>query len=173
MSVDHSLIAQIAEALNDARLEAVIVGNTAASLHGAPVMTEDVDIVVRDTESNRHKLARVARTLGGSHPTELSDMMRGKRIYLPEAYLDVIFGRIAGNLGFESLRSRGTAMNIGDGRVYVASLADVIRSKRAAGRAKDKIVLPILEQTLEVQGGTVIERPAPSGGSRRWRRRGR
>jgi len=31
----------------------------------------------------------------------------------------------------------------------VASLADVIRSKEAAGREKDRAVLPILRQVLE------------------------
>jgi hypothetical protein len=33
--------------------------------------------------------------------------------------------------------------------ISVASLADVIRSKEAAGREKDRAVLPILRQVLE------------------------
>ncbi len=33
--------------------------------------------------------------------------------------------------------------------VRVASLADVIRSKEASGRAKDRAQLPLLRQTLE------------------------
>jgi hypothetical protein len=36
-------------ALNRARLEAVMIGNAAAALHGAPVTTIDVDFMFRDT----------------------------------------------------------------------------------------------------------------------------
>lgn len=37
--------------------------------------------------------------------------------------------------------------------VPVASLADVVRSKRAAGRPKDIVALPALEARLRDQGG--------------------
>jgi hypothetical protein len=37
-------------------------------------------------------------------------------------------------------------------RVNVASLADVIRSKEAAGRDKDRATLPLLRRTLEESG---------------------
>jgi hypothetical protein len=44
----------------------------------------------------------------------------------------------------------------------VASLADVIRSKEAAGREKDRAVLPILRQVLERSRS--IEHPGPEIG---------
>lgn len=37
--------------------------------------------------------------------------------------------------------------------VKVASLLDVIRSKEAAGREKDRAALPMLRRTLEESGG--------------------
>jgi hypothetical protein len=37
--------------------------------------------------------------------------------------------------------------------VDVASLADVIRSKDAAGRGKDRLVLPVLRRLLEETDG--------------------
>ena len=40
-------------------------------------------------------------------------------------------------------------MGFADARLYVASLADIIRSKKAAGRARDLAVLPLLEKTIE------------------------
>ena len=39
-----------------------------------------------------------------------------------------------------------------DLEVRVASLADVIRSKEAAGREKDRATLPLLRRTLEEAG---------------------
>lgn len=150
MSVDADIIESIVAALHAVKLEAVIVGNTASALHGAPVLTEDVDIVVRDTPLNRKKLVRLAEALGGANPTDISDLISAKRIMLPESYLDVIFGKIGGGIRFETLRAHGTRMKIGSVFADVASLEDIIKSKRAAGRKKDLAVLPILEDTLAV-----------------------
>lgn len=150
MSIDADVIEELARALQKVKLEAVVVGNTASALHGAPVLTEDVDIVVRDTQLNRKKVGQLAIVLGGSDPVDISELISAKRILLPEAYVDIIFGKIGGGLRFESLRSRSTKMSFGGATLSVASLEDVIRSKKAAGRKKDKAVIPVLEETLAV-----------------------
>lgn len=55
-----------------------------------------------------------------------------------------------GTLGYEDLSRGATREEITDSlSVVVASLADVIRSKEAAGRGKDRAVLPMLRQVLE------------------------
>ena len=51
---------------------------------------------------------------------------------------------------FESLRSRSTRVLFGRGHILVASLEDVVKSKRAADRPKDRAVLPVLEETLRL-----------------------
>ena len=56
---------------------------------------------------------------------------------------------IHGIRSFEGLRDRATTIDIDAVAVRVASLADVIRSKRAAGRRRDLAVLEILEKALE------------------------
>jgi hypothetical protein len=50
---------------------------------------------------------------------------------------------------FEGLRSRAVAVDFGGNKLIVASLADVIKSKRATGRDRDKAVLDILQRTLD------------------------
>jgi hypothetical protein len=56
--------------------------------------------------------------------------------------------RLDGIRSFESLRSRSDRLVFKDGwSVVVASLPDIIKSKRAAGRPKDRAVLPELEAT--------------------------
>jgi len=47
---------------------------------------------------------------------------------------------------FESVQARATAVTIHGVSIAVASLADIISSKRAAGRPRDKAVLEILEK---------------------------
>ncbi len=65
-----------------------------------------------------------------------------------------------GTRGYDDLRRSATREQLTDDlQVDVASLADVIRSKEAAGREKDRAVLPILRQVLERSQS--IERPDP------------
>jgi hypothetical protein len=42
-----------------------------------------------------------------------------------------------------------TTAGIGGAQLQVATLSDIIRSKRAAGRARDLAVLEVLEKTLD------------------------
>lgn len=59
---------------------------------------------------------------------------------------------IHGVRSFKGLRSRSVVREINGLNVHVASLEDIIASKRAAGRDRDKAVLSILEQTLRSVG---------------------
>jgi hypothetical protein len=55
---------------------------------------------------------------------------------------------IHGVKSFNSLRSRAQKIDMAGNPLWVAGLADIIASKRAAGRPRDKAVLEILEATL-------------------------
>jgi hypothetical protein len=55
---------------------------------------------------------------------------------------------IDGIRSFEGLRKRAKTIDIGDSQIQVAVLADIIKSKRAAGRARDLAVLDVLEKAL-------------------------
>lgn len=62
--------------------------------------------------------------------------------------LDLAF-RPSGTRGYEDLRRAATEVSIHGTPVVVASLADVIRSKEAAGRERDRLALPTLRRLLE------------------------
>jgi hypothetical protein len=51
------LLARIAELLERHGLEAVLIGNAAAALQGAPVTTVDFDLLFRRTPANVRKLS--------------------------------------------------------------------------------------------------------------------
>ena len=64
-------------------------------------------------------------------------------------YLDVAL-LPDGTKGYDDLRRAATREQLTDTvTVSVAALSDVIRSKEAAGREKDRAVLPVLRQVLE------------------------
>jgi len=154
MSSDLSekTLVKVAKALRAAKLEAIVIGNSASMLNGAPVTTQDIDLLIRDTGPNRRKLARFAEEIGGSAPMPVSELSKVEwiegRLAVP---VEIHYDRISGGLTFSFLRSRAQHVMVGDEKLVVASLADIIRSKQAAGRPKDRAVLPILRDTLTVK----------------------
>ena len=73
-------------------------------------------------------------------------------------------GTIHGLRSYEGVRDRATVIEVGGVPIRVASLADIIKSKRAAGRPRDLAVLEVLETALE-------ESPKPPNPPRRPRAR--
>ena len=151
MSFDEEFLDRLVEALGGVQLEAIIVGNVAGLLQGAPVSTRVVELLVCDTPLNRKKLRRLAENLGGVGPEEISPLTSAQRILGTAVPIDILFNEISGGLKFESLRSRSSKILIRRHSATVASLADVIHSKEAAGRPKDLAQLPILRDTLRVR----------------------
>jgi predicted nucleotidyltransferase len=148
VSSDELFLVELLRLLQEQNLEAIIVGTVAAVLHGAPIATQDVDLLIRDTPRNREKLKRLSAALG-AHPVKapLAEVLTLVGAAVP---VDIVFDRLPGGLRFESVRTRSAEIEVGGRTARVASLADVITSKRAAGRAKDRAQLPILEDTLRV-----------------------
>jgi hypothetical protein len=143
------LLERLARALTTRRLDAVLVGNAAAALQGAPVTTLDFDFMFRETAGNLRKLRAVARDLGAVILTPFYPASELFRVVNEDLGLQADFmPRLDGIRSFEALRARATAARIGDAVLLVADLRDVIRSKRAADRPRDRAVLPVLEATL-------------------------
>jgi predicted nucleotidyltransferase len=146
------LLNKVAKVFAEHRLEAVMIGNAAAALHGAPVTTLDIDFMFRKTPLNLKKLKAVAQSfraviLKPYYP--VSDLFR---VINDEQGLQLDFmSRLHGIRSFEGLRSRSTTVEFGEHKLKVASLADIIKSKRATGRDRDLAVLEILERTLNEQ----------------------
>ena len=157
-NMDESFLASLAAALRSARIEAIVVGNVASILNGAPVLTQDVALLVRDTPLNRKKLKRLAVAMGGVGPQQISGLTSTERIYGTDVPIDVIYDQLIGGLTFASVRSRAHSEAVGREALTVAALADVIKSKTAAGRPKDKAVLPVLHDVLAVRRAAGLEK---------------
>ena len=139
-------------ALNRARLEAVMIGNAAAALHGAPVTTIDVDFMFRETPVNLRKLKAAARDLGAVIMRPYYPVSKLYRLTNDDRGLQLDFKpAIHGIRSFEGLRNRASQIRIAGETGLLASLEDIIRSKKAAARPRDEAVLPILQQTLDEQ----------------------
>lgn len=139
----------LARVLHEHGLDAVLIGNAAASLQGAPVTTVDFDFLFRKTPTNLRKLKAIAKSLEASLLRPYYPASELFRLMRDEDLLQVDFmGRIDGVRSMEGVRSRALRVDLGGNILLVASLADVIHSKRAAGRPQDRAALEILEKAL-------------------------
>lgn len=150
--------------LTDHQVRFVVIGGIAARLRGAPLITEDVDVTPENSTDNLQRLANALRSLdarmrtptdpdGVAFPIEPAMLAVNQSWTLVTAAgdLDLVF-LPAGTAGYADLaRSAGQMQITEDGSlvIQVAALADIIRSKEAAGREKDRAALPLLRRTLE------------------------
>jgi predicted nucleotidyltransferase len=152
MSFEELLVVQVMRAVNQVRLDAVIIGNAAAALQGVPVTTQDIDLFIRDTPQNAEKIQQLVSALGSgvqaSRPFE--PMSRMIRIEGLPVDIDLVF-ELSSHEKFESIRARSLVHAIEGVSFRLAAVDDIIAAKRAAGRPKDLATLPLLEQFLQVQ----------------------
>jgi hypothetical protein len=141
-------------------VQLVLIGGFAAVIHGSPYVTTDVDVVPNPEVANLERLASALRELHARVWTDAEPngvpfandaaSIAGVRIW----NLVTDFGRLdltfepSGTSGYADVIRDATHLTILGADVDVASLADVIRSKEAAGRDKDRLVLPVLRRIL-------------------------
>lgn len=143
----------------------MLIGGLAATIHGSPLRTDDVDVCPRKTEPNLRKLATALRSLDAKeydpHKGELVDRDWDAETLAadPTWILGTASGRLDlvfepdGTKGYEDLARAAVGMDVGGVRMRVASLEDVIRSKEAANRPRDREQLPTLRRLLDLGGG--------------------
>ena len=73
--------------------------------------------------------------------------------------LDISFTP-SGTRGYDDLVRTALGVDVRGEQMPVASLADIIRSKKAAGRPKDFRALPALQERLMAQQGTSFQEQA-------------
>jgi predicted nucleotidyltransferase len=157
-------LARIARLLQRHGLEAILIGNAAAALQGAPVTTLDFDFLFRKTPANLRKLRAFAAELGAVILRPYYPVSSLYRVARDEDGLQLDFmSVIHGVRSFEGLRKRARLMRFDGGQLRVARLRDIIKSKRAAGRPRDRAVLEVLETTLEEEMRQAAQ--GSSGGS--------
>jgi len=133
------LLTSIVATLAEVRLEAVLIGNAAAALLGAPVTTVDFDFMFRPTPVNLARLKRFAGRLEAVILRPYYPMSALYGVMNDDRGLQVDFMPVIhGVKSFNSLRSRAQKVELGGHAFWVAHLTDSIASKRAAGRDRAK-----------------------------------
>ena len=152
---------KILAVLNRHSVQFILIGGFAAVIHGSPYVTTDLDVVPEESAGNLARLSLALRDLDArvwtsSEPQGLAFAPDGDSLARVRTWnlttrhgrLDIAF-EPSGTAGFPDLRRDAVQLTILGADVAVASLADVIRSKEAAGREKDRLVLPTLRRLLD------------------------
>jgi hypothetical protein len=147
---------EILRILQEHRVRFVLIGGLAATLHGAVHPTFDVDITPEPSRANLKQLSAALRALearvrvegiAGGLPFE-HDAASLARITVLNLVtragdLDIAL-HPSGIARFEEWNANATDLVVLGVTVRLAALDDIIRSKEAAGRDKDRITLPLL-----------------------------
>jgi hypothetical protein len=148
-------------ALAEASVEFMVVGGAAAVMLGAPITTQDLDIVHRRTPDNIGRLLELLTRLDAYHRLDLAgrrlppkaDALAGRghlNLQTTLGPLDVLCELGQGE-GYDELLPYAELVDDGGLRIRVLGLAKLIEVKAKAGRPKDKVVLPLLVAALEEQ----------------------
>jgi hypothetical protein len=147
------------DTLARARVEFIVIGGVAATVHGSARATLDLDLVYRRSDDNVDRLVQAL--------TPLSPYLRGAPAGLPFAFdvdtarrglnftLDTslgaldLLGEVVGGGSYEALLAHTDVVELFSHACRVVSLDGLIRLKRAAGRPKDHEVLAELEALRE------------------------
>ena len=140
----------------------ILIGGLAATLHGSNIRTGDADICPSKDADNLKRLAAALSEMK-TRVRAAADAPDGLAFHCDRRFLEqmdlcnltTIYGDFdisfmpAGTRGYADLRKRAVTYALAGSHVPTASLDDVIRSKEAAGRPKDRQQLPSLRTLRE------------------------
>jgi hypothetical protein len=135
---------QVAQAFNAAGVDYLFIGKSGAILLGFPGTTQDVDIFPAKSEQNGRLIVAALIELGFSlDDATQTEIVRGKdfvQLKNGPFDLDLVFAP-DGIENYDEAKRRAVREDI----FPVANLRDIIASKKASGRMKDRLDLHLLE----------------------------
>ena len=146
-------------ALSDAEVAFVVIGGVAATIHGSARLTQDVDVCYERSEAN---LARLVKALAPLKPYlrdaparlpfewSVDTLRAGLNFTLTTKVGDIdLFGEVAGGGRYENLIGNTITVTLFGHATHCLNLDWLIRTKRAAGRARDLEAIAELEALRE------------------------
>jgi hypothetical protein len=135
----------------------VLVGALAAVAQGAPVTTHDVDIVHARTPENLDRLMAALGNLNARYrgrapdnpvpPDRRALATTGHSFMTDIGPLDCL-GAIEGGRTYDALLPLSVEAEL-DGHLRVLGLQTIVELKRQSTESKDRLMLPVLEETLK------------------------
>lgn len=139
-------------------VEFVLVGALAAVAQGAPVTTHHVDIVHARTPENLDRLMAALGKLNARYrgrapdnpapPDRKALATTGHSLFMTDLGPLDCLGAIEGGRTYDDLVPLAVEADL-DGLLRVLGLETIVELKRQSSEAKDRLLLPVLEETLK------------------------
>jgi predicted nucleotidyltransferase len=124
----------------------IVIGGIAAVLYGVPRATFDLDIFIEASRENAGRLLDALTDAGmGTATLTNADEILSNEITIFKDRVRIDVQTSTPGLNFEDAWARRNTMTYQGQSFYVASLEDLISSKRSAGRAVDLEDVRLLE----------------------------
>jgi hypothetical protein len=147
-------LGNLLERLGRSELEFVVVGAYAAIIHGASVVTRDIDVCFRFTPENLYQFRNIVADLHPVHrmtpekfPLEITDenVSRLQNLYL-ETDLGSIdcLSEIIGVGDYDAVSAGSIEVEFAFGFVRVLDIDALVATKSRLNRLQDKLVIPQL-----------------------------
>jgi hypothetical protein len=149
------------EVLEGHAVDFIVIGGVAGVVHGSAFTTYDFDFLYARDDKNLERMAAALSELGvtlRNTPPDLPFQIDARTLaagsnFTFESHLGPfdILGHADGMRDYETMRAAAVKEDLWGVLVRVASVNDLIRMKRAAGRPKDKAMVEELTSLAEDQ----------------------
>lgn len=147
----------ILQALEDARVEFILIGALARVLHGSDEATAGVDLTPSSRQGNRERLDDALERLGALE-TSREPMTAGIRNFESPAGAIRCVETPAGTRGYPDLRRRARRLHVGEGlRPQVAAPGDLVRMLEAHDQPGQRRTMDAMRRIVELDRGHGLE----------------
>jgi hypothetical protein len=144
----NSDFSDLLSALARHRVRYLVVGGWAVGYHAEPRYTKDLDIFVAADMPNCRRLQKALEAFAGPLPElHLDDLADPNRVIMmgrPPTRIDLL--KSIDGVRFETAWRNRVRVRLGTVTVNLISREDLIRNKRASGRAQDLLDLSVLRR---------------------------
>jgi predicted nucleotidyltransferase len=124
--------------LKENKVKFVIIGATAFPVHGYSRATLDIDIFIKAQKENAEKTRKALKKFGYDvRDINVEDLLN-KKVLIRQYIIETDIHPFVKGVTFQEVWDNRVKAKFGETTVNFASLSDLIKMKRAAGRQKDK-----------------------------------
>ena len=134
------------KSLKEHKVQFVIIGATAFPVHGYSRATLDIDIFVRPQLPNAKRTLSALKDFGYDVSDIAVHEVLTKKILIRQYLVETDIHPFVKGVSFEEVWKNKVKAKFGDTFVWFASLDDLIKMKKAAGRPKDLEDLKYLQR---------------------------
>jgi predicted nucleotidyltransferase len=142
---------QLLRSLNENKAVYVVIGATAFPAYGYARATLDIDLFVKPSRANIRRVMKALRQFGYDLGDFTIDDFLTHKVLIRQYVLETDIHPFVKGVSFAEIWKNKISGRIGKADVFFPSLEDMIRMKKAAGRAKDREDLKFLRKLLKAK----------------------